>query len=77
MLLQDRVGRAEAPPVPVGEHLVLDGLRPVSPEGQDTRPGLCYILLRTETAVQPPQSGPLIWGFSNIVSGIGGRMPSA
>ena len=27
--------------------------------------------------VQPPQSGPLIWFFSSIVSGIGGRMPSA
>jgi hypothetical protein len=33
--------------------------------------------LTISTDVQPPQSGPLIWGFSSIVSGTGGRMPSA
>jgi len=35
------------------------------------------ILREVFERVQPPQSGPLIWGFSSIVSGTGGRMPSA
>ncbi len=52
VLHQDRIGRAEAPLIPVGEHLVLDGLRPGPPEGQDMRLGFLYVLFRTEAAVE-------------------------
>ena len=51
MLLQDRVGRAEAPLVPVGEHLVLDGLRPGPPEGQNPGLGFASMLFETDAAV--------------------------
>jgi hypothetical protein len=37
VLLQDRVGRAEAPALPVGKDFLLDGLRPGAIEGQDIR----------------------------------------
>ena len=39
--------------------------------------GNLHLRIASGGTVQPPQSGPLIWGFSNIVSGTGGRIPSA
>ena len=36
-----------------------------------------YKWRREYGGVQPPQSVPLILGFSSIVSGTGGRIPSA
>jgi hypothetical protein len=51
VLLQDRVGRAEAPALPVREHLLLDGLRIGAIEGQDIRFGMPRVLLDTDAAV--------------------------
>lgn len=51
MLLQYRVGRAEAPALPVRQHLVLDVLRPGSLESQDMRFGFTNMLFKTEAAV--------------------------
>ncbi|MCK4840178.1 MAG: hypothetical protein KAS94_15335, partial [Desulfobulbaceae bacterium] len=51
VLLQDRVGCAEAPPLPVRENFLLNCLRPGSMEGQDVRLGVPHVLRQSEAAV--------------------------
>src|SRR5210317_2265603 len=51
LLLQDRVGRAKAPALPIRQHLILDGLRPGTLEGQDFRHGMPHVLLQSDAAV--------------------------
>ncbi len=52
VLLQDRVGRAEAPVLPVREYLLLDGLRPGAMEGQDVRLWVSHMFLEADAAVE-------------------------
>jgi hypothetical protein len=51
VLLQHRVGCAEAPPLPVREHLLFDGLRIGAMEGQDVRLGAPHVLFQSDAAI--------------------------